>query len=103
AQDWMIAGFVAGAGAAFSVFRGVEHPLLSIMLGNGLLIFAGGLIWMGVRRFYGQSIPWRSSIVIALLSACALGALTTFHDDIRLRIVVYSIGQSVPLAFAAAD
>ncbi|MBR1217554.1 diguanylate cyclase [Bradyrhizobium sp. U87765 SZCCT0131] len=103
ARFWTASTSIAALGAAFSFTRGLMNPLLAILVGNGMLIFAAGLAWMGVRRFYGQPIPWRSSIVITAMSVCALGALTVFYDDIRMRIAVYSIGQCIPLAMAAAE
>ncbi len=103
ARYWNAFAFVAAAGAAFSLFRGVSHPLLPILVGNGLLIFAGGFAWMGVRRFYGQPIPWLTCIIVTLLSMSGLALLTVWHDDIRLRILVYSIGQCIPLALAIRD
>ncbi|MEW6642223.1 MAG: diguanylate cyclase [Pseudomonadota bacterium] len=103
ARYWTASTSVAALGAAFSFTRGVMSPLVAILIGNGLLIFAAGLAWMGVRRFYGQSIPWRSNIAITLIAVGLLGALTVIHDDIRMRIVVYSAGQCIPLLFAAIE
>ena len=103
ARYWTAFAFVAAVGAAFSFLRGIAHPLLPVLIGNGLLILAGGFAWMGVRRFYGQTIPWGTTIAVTLLSVCALAALTIWHDDIRLRILVYSIGQCIPLALSVRD
>ncbi|WP_315837199.1 GGDEF domain-containing protein [Bradyrhizobium prioriisuperbiae] len=103
ARYWTAFGFVAAAGAAFSFLRGIAHPLLPVLVGNGLLILSGGFAWMGVRRFYGRPIPWRTSIAVTLLSVCVLAVLTLWYDDIRMRIVVYSIGQCIPLALSTWD
>jgi len=103
ARYWTASTSVAALGAIFSFTRGLMNPLLAILVGNGLLIFAAGLAWMGVRRFYGQPIPWRSNIAITIISVCALGLLTVVYDDIRMRIVVYSIGQCIPLVIAITE
>lgn len=100
---WKYASYAAAAAAVLSLFRGVGHPVLPIVVGNGLLIVSGCLGWMGVRRFYKRSIPWRASLVMVTLSTAMFAAFTFLRDDMSARIVAYSVMQSIILALAARD
>lgn len=100
---WKYASYTAAAAAAFSLFRGVGHPLLPIVVGNGLLILSACLAWMGIRRFYKRSIPWRTSLVLTGVSTAAFAGFLFLHDDMSVRIIVYSVMQSIVLALAAID
>lgn len=100
---WKYASYAAAVAAAFSLFRGIGHPVLAMVVGNGLLIFSGCLAWMGVRHFYKRSIPWRTSLVLIGLSTAAFAVFTFWRDDMSARIVIYSFMQSVVLALVAMD
>ena len=103
AYYWMYSSYAAAAAAALSLFRSSEQPLLPFVVGNGLLILAACLSWMGIRRFYKRPIPWRASLALTGLSTAAFAAFTYLRDDMSARIVVYSITQSIVLASAALD
>jgi diguanylate cyclase (GGDEF)-like protein len=71
--------------------------LISIALGGGLLIFACWLGVMGVQRFYHRPVSWAQSLLFSALSAAGLAVFTVW-DDLAMRIVSFSLGQSVTLA-----
>lgn len=103
ARYWAASALCAAAGGAFSLFRGTGHLTATVLVGNGLLIFSSGLVWMGVRRFYGRPIPWRIAIVVTLVHVVLLSVFTLVYDDIRIRIAVYSLGHCIPMLLAVRD
>lgn len=103
ARYWAASALCASAGGAFSLFRGTGDFGATLLVGNGLLIFSSGLVWMGVRRFYDRPIPWRASVVVTLVHVGLLAVFTLLHDDIRIRIAVYSLGHCIPMLLALRD
>ena len=63
-----------------------------------MLVFAGCLAAMGIKRFYGQPVTWRGTTLITGLSFAGLSFFIVGYDSMPMRILVYSLGQSVPLA-----
>jgi len=100
---WMAGAFVGAGGAGASMLREVAVPLIAILVGNGLLILASCLSWIGTRQFLGEKRPWLATAAITLGSLPALALFTVWQNDIAARIVIYSIGQCIPLGFAMAD
>jgi diguanylate cyclase (GGDEF)-like protein len=96
ARFWTGGAYFATAGSAVSALRGSLDPLLAVVLGNGLMIFAGSLGAMGVQRFYGRRVSWAQSVSITALSMVALAVFTVW-DDMAMRIFIYSLGQSLTL------
>jgi diguanylate cyclase (GGDEF)-like protein len=109
ARYWTAAAFVAAVGAVLSMLRGMVDPLVPILLGNGLLIFASGLCAMGVSRFYRKPVAWRLHLSIVAACVAGLAMFTLWRDDMAIRIVIYSAGQSLcllvtlPLVFSRHD
>jgi diguanylate cyclase (GGDEF)-like protein len=62
------------------------------------MIFAACLAAMGIRRFYDQPVSWRSTALITALSFAGLTFFIVGYDSMSMRITVYSLGQSLPLA-----
>ena len=75
--------------------------LLPLLAGGTMMIFATCLAAMGIKRFYGRPVTWRATALITGLSFAALAFLIVGYDSAKLRILVYSVGQSVPMALAA--
>ncbi|WP_170182031.1 GGDEF domain-containing protein [Phreatobacter stygius] len=100
---WMAGAFIASAGAGASMLRGETAGLGSILVGNGLLILASCMSWVGTRQFLGEKRPWLATAAITLASLAALALFTVWQDDMAARIVIYSAGQCIPLGFAMAD
>ncbi len=73
-------------------------PLLPLLAGGTVLIFAACLAAMGIKRFYGQPVSWRTSAAITGLSFAGIAFFIAGYDSMPMRILIYSLGQSVPLA-----
>ena len=63
-----------------------------------MLVFAACLAAMGIKRFYGQPVSWRASVAITGLSFAGMAFFIVGYDSMPMRILIYSLGQSVPLA-----
>ena len=93
ARFWAAGAFVAAAGAALSVLRMYVDPVVPLFLGAVTMIASTGFIAMGVERFYGLAVSWRTHVV--LLAFCALGfAVFLWQPSSAMRIVIYSLSQS---------
>jgi len=103
ARFWTASAFTAAAGAAVSMTRGFIDPqaqtllLIPLLMGGATLITACCLAMMGVERFYGRPVSWRLSLAIAGFSLAGL-ALFIWYDNMPARILIYSLGQLLPIA-----
>ena len=81
---------------AFALLALKEKPAIPVLIGNGLMIQACWFAAMGIRRFYGLSISWRPGVLITA-GTCAMLAFFLFVDEnMPVRILIYSAGQSIP-------
>jgi diguanylate cyclase (GGDEF)-like protein len=100
---WMAGALVAALGAAIAMTRGFIDPqnaellLVPLLLGGSMLVLAICLASMGIRRFYGVPVSWRSTAVMVALNFISL-AYFVWHDNMVARIVIYSVFQSLPIA-----
>jgi diguanylate cyclase (GGDEF)-like protein len=100
ARFWTASAFVGAGGAIMSLTRLFFDSILPLVLGGAGVIFAACLAAMGIRRFYDRPVSWRAT---ALITASSVGALLFFsfvYDNMPLRMLCYSLGQSLPLALA---
>lgn len=95
ARYWTAAAFVAALGAALAMLRHMMPPLVPLMAGGTLMIVACSLAAMGIERFYGRSVSWRIHVVIVVLSFIGLSYFAAWEPSTGMRIVTYSIGQSI--------
>jgi diguanylate cyclase (GGDEF)-like protein len=99
AQFWTGSAFAAAGGAALAMTRFVAaDSLLPLLAGGTVMIFAACLAAMGIQRFYDKPVGWRGT---ALITGASFTGLTFFifgYDSVSMRILIYSLGQSVPLA-----
>jgi diguanylate cyclase (GGDEF)-like protein len=99
ARFWTASCFTAAAGAALAMLRMVAaSSLLPLFAGAVVLIFAACLAAMGIKRFYGKPVSWRATFLITGLSGAGLIFFIAGYDSMSMRVLVYSIGQSLPLA-----
>jgi diguanylate cyclase (GGDEF)-like protein len=109
AKFWAAASLVAALGAGITMLRGSMDPRFPLVIGGGLLVFACGLAAMGVRRFYDLDIQWRAGCMIAAASCVGLYVFLVVDDNMPMRMLAYSLGQSVsigmtvPLLFRRHD
>ena len=98
ARFWTASAFVGAGGAITSLTRLFFDSMLPLVLGGAGVILAACLATMGIRRFYDRPVSWWTT---ALITGSSIGALLFFifvYDSMPLRMLCYSLGQSVPLA-----
>jgi diguanylate cyclase (GGDEF)-like protein len=99
ARYWTASCFTAAAGAVLAMLRIVAAgSLLPLLAGGVVMIFAGCLAAMGIKRFYGKPVSWPATLLITGLSGAGLIFFIAFYDSMSMRVLVYSVGQSLPLA-----
>jgi diguanylate cyclase (GGDEF)-like protein len=98
ARYWTVAAFVAAFGAMLAMLRQVLPPLIPLMAGGTLLIIACSLAAMGIERFYARPVSWRIHVLVAVLSFAGISYFAVWEPSAAMRIVTYSIGQSIVIA-----
>ena len=99
ARYWTGSALAAAVGAALAMLRVVAvDSLLPLLAGGTVMIFAACLGAMGVKRFYDQEASWRTTALITGLSCAGLMVFLYGYDSLPMRVLVYSIGQTVPFA-----
>jgi diguanylate cyclase (GGDEF)-like protein len=98
ARFWTGSAFAAAAGAALAMLRFAVDSVLPLLAGGTVMILAVCLGTMGIKRFYDREVTWRGTALITGLSFAGLSFFIVGYDSMPMRILVYSLGQSVPLA-----
>jgi diguanylate cyclase (GGDEF)-like protein len=98
ARFWTGAAVAAAAGAGLSMMRGVADSQWPQVVGGTLMILACCLAEMGIKRFYDVRVSWPATILIAALSCAGLAYFMVVQDNMPVRILIYSLGQSIPIA-----
>ena len=98
ARYWAFAALSVALGSVFSMLRGVVDPVVPVLIGNALMIQACGFAAMGIKRFYGLPVSWRPGVLITLATCAGLAFFLIVYDHMPVRILVYSAGQSIPIA-----
>ena len=84
-------GFLAGAASVLLLLSRVEIPLvLSVVLGNGMLMLAYMLLYAGTTALLGIRPRLRSPVAIAIVTLAAAAYFTVWHNDIAVRIILLS-------------
>lgn len=90
-REWLIANAMAVGAMPLFAARGHIPGLLSIELGNALLIGTSVMMYVGFRRHLGQSVPRRALGFFAAVTMAAVVALHYGIDSTPLRVVVVSL------------
>ena len=99
ARFWTGSAFAAAAGAALASLRFVDRvSLLPLLAGGTTLIFAACLASMGIKRFYDRPVSWRFTALITGSTFALLAFFIVGYDSMQTRILVYSVGQTIPMA-----
>jgi diguanylate cyclase (GGDEF)-like protein len=98
ARFWAASCYMAALGAAASVLRNFTDSLLPLLFGGTLLIAASCTASMGVFRFYDRPLAWRGSALTVLASVAGISFFLLVRDDAAMRVVIYSLGVSIPIA-----
>jgi diguanylate cyclase (GGDEF)-like protein len=98
ARFWTGSAFAAAAGAAMAMLRVVmTESLLPLLAAGTLLVFASCLAAMGIRKFFDAPVMWRGALVITGLTFAGLAFFIFGYDSVRMRILIYTIAQTLPL------
>jgi diguanylate cyclase (GGDEF)-like protein len=97
APFWTGSAFTAALGAGIAMLRFGLDSLMPLLAGGTVLIFAACLAAMGIMRFYDRPVSWRATALITGLSFAGILFFIAGHDSMSMRILVYSVGQSLPL------
>ena len=101
ARFWAGSAFAAAVGAGLATLRVVmTDSLLPLLAGGTTLIFAACLAAMGISRFYDEPVSWRGAVLLTGLSFASLTFFIYGYDSVTMRIVIYTIAQSLPLALS---
>jgi diguanylate cyclase (GGDEF)-like protein len=99
AKFWAASSAVGAFGGFLAmlvvVFEGSLWPLLA---GGTVLTFAVCLAATGIERFYERPGSWLRGVLITAVSSACIVFFIIVHDSATMRVLVYSIGQSLPLA-----
>ena len=76
----------------------VTDSLIPLLIGGTVVIFSACLAAMGIKRFYDQPVTWRGTALITGLTFAGMAFFMFGYDSSTMRIVIYSIAQSMPLA-----
>lgn len=98
ARFWMAAATLAALGACIGMLRLFMPPLVPLMTSAILLIFSTGLALMGVERFYNRPASWRLNLALVAVSFLAISYFVVVQPSTAMRIVIYSVAQSIPVA-----
>jgi diguanylate cyclase (GGDEF)-like protein len=98
ARFWALAALLVTLGAILSMLRGMVNPLVPIIIGNGLMVLACCFAAMGFKRFYDEPITWRPAMLVTAVTCAALAFFLFIYDNMPIRILIHSAGQSVPIA-----
>jgi diguanylate cyclase (GGDEF)-like protein len=98
ARYWCAGSLIAAAAPEVALLRGVVSSQAPLMLAALMTILACCLIETGIRRFYDRPLSWRTTILVIGLSFAGLAFFQIVRDDMPMRILVYSLGQTVPIA-----
>jgi diguanylate cyclase (GGDEF)-like protein len=98
ARFWAASCYIAALGAAVSMLRNFTDSLIPLVFGGTVLIAACCTSSMGVFRFYDRPVSWRGSALTVLAGFAGICFFLLVWDDMGMRIVVYSIGVSAPIA-----
>src|SRR3954466_5604573 len=98
ARFWTGSAFAAALGAALASLRFEFDSILPLLAGGVTMILAACVAAMGIQRFYEQPVTWRTTALITGSSFVGLTFFIIAYDSAQMRILIYSLGQAVPMA-----
>ncbi|MCO6178568.1 GGDEF domain-containing protein [Ciceribacter sp. RN22] len=88
---WSVGFWLGALGALFLSLRTILPEGFTIGLGNGLLILATGLAWLGIRAFDGLSLKFWVPVVPTVIWFGAFLFWPGFREDVNARIALVSV------------
>jgi len=113
-RSWGIEFFLAdfllkSIGMTLACLRSTLPPIISVV-GANMLMFSGTILMLfGMARFLGVRIPKKPFYLYILLFTVLYGCFTLVHQEIRVRIMLFSgmlapvVAYTAWLVFGAAD
>jgi diguanylate cyclase (GGDEF)-like protein len=98
ARYWAAGSLSVALGSALSMLRGIVDPTIPIIASSALMILACCLAEMGINRFYDRPVSWRITAFITAGTCAGLTFFLVVYDDMAIRTLIYSTGQSIPIA-----
>ena len=97
ARFWTASAFTGAFGALLAMLTMfTAGSLLPLIAGGTVMILAASFAAMGIQRFYQEPVSWRATFAIAGLTCASLVVFLKLYDSMSMRVLVYSIGQSLP-------
>ena len=100
ARYWTGSAFAIVGAAVLAMGTTITDSLVPLLFAGTTAVLAVCLAAMGVRRFYGETVPWGQTAAIAALTFAGLSIFIFAYDSATIRILIYSAGLSVPLALS---
>lgn len=97
ARFWTGSAFAVAFGTALAMLVIVVHSLIPLWAGGTVVVFASCLAAMGIKRFYDLPVTWRGTALITGLTSAGMAFFIVGYDSATMRILVYTVGQSIPL------
>ena len=98
ARYWSAGMLIAAAAPEVVLLHSVVPSQALLLVAALMTILACCLIEMGVRRFFDRPLSWRLTILVTGLSLAGLAFFLIVRDDMPMRILIYSLGQMIPIA-----
>jgi diguanylate cyclase (GGDEF)-like protein len=89
-RHWALGNFALMLGLMLNVSQEQLHPLLAIVIANGLMALGAGVTWLGIRAFKGLSQPQSGPIVAALVVVLLLWVFSSYLDHPPARLAISS-------------
>jgi diguanylate cyclase (GGDEF)-like protein len=100
ARFWTASAFVAVGGSALASLRFLMDSLAPLVIAGTVLVLAACLASMGIARFYDRKASWRVTALITGVTFAGLAFFAFGLDSMPMRVLIYSVGQSLPLALS---
>ena len=97
ARFWTGSAFAAAIGASAAVVSREFGWIVALLCGGAIILFAIWLAAMGVQRFYGRPVAWRSAALLTATTLAVLAFFTFVHESVQMRVLVYSLAEATPL------
>ena len=99
---WGLANFAGAAGSLLIAMRGQVSDILSVVIGNGLIIIWLTLLWAGTRFFDGRRLPL--AVVFGLpLATSAVMLIPVVGEDLAIRTMLVSGLNALLLSIVTLD
>ena len=100
ARYWTGSAFAIAGAAVLAMLTTFTDSLVPLLFAGTTAVLAVCLAAMGIRRFYGEPVPWGQTSAIAALTFAGLSIFLFAYDSATIRILIYSSGLSAPLALS---